>query len=126
MYQESAVAGAFKECASCGTTWTDLNDFLEDPAIRVVGYQAHFEILEAGLLLFNHNCGNTLALYLTQVAGLYGGMIFRRCRRDAGSAPEFCLYDEVLRPCPVLCECAFVDEILRIISLWPKREEQFV
>jgi len=52
----------FKICPKCEQEWDDLNEFLADSNIELVGYQAHFEELTAGLLMFNHSCGTTFAL----------------------------------------------------------------
>lgn len=124
MNQECAVETAFKECANCETFWTDREDFLEDPAIQLVGYQAHFEELETGLFLFNHVCGNTLALYAGQFTDLYTGPVFTDCKRGCEECPEYCLHGENLQPCPVRCECAFVRETLHLVKNWPKRGDQ--
>jgi len=124
MDQECAVDTAFKECASCETTWLERRDFLEDPDIKVVGYQVHFEDLQTGLFLFNHHCGNTLALHAAQFTDLYKGPVFKVCKQNTDECPDYCLHEDELRPCPVRCECAFVRETLRIVNHWPKQEEQ--
>lgn len=115
---------AFKVCANCENSWSNREDFLEDPAIRLVGYQAHFEELETGLFLFNHACGNTLALHAAQFTDLYEGPVFKNCKHGSEECPGYCFHAADLRPCPVRCECAFVRETLHRVNHWPKQGDQ--
>ena len=51
----------FKRCQVCNRTWITRLEFLEDATLHLAGYQVDFEELVAGLFLFNHACGATLA-----------------------------------------------------------------
>jgi len=106
----------FKKCHKCNFKWKDRNEFIDDKRTNIIGYQAHFEHLEAGLFLFNHDCGTTLALEVHHFKDLYNGEIFQENKRGSEECPGYCLRTSELRPCPAKCECAFVREIIQIIK----------
>jgi hypothetical protein len=112
----------FKECSSCGNQWFARDDFLEDPAIEIIGYQVNFDNLLAGTFLFNHSCGATLSFPVRYFNGLYEGTIFKERITGSDNCPEYCLYEDQLDNCSARCECAFVRNIIDIIKKWPKRE----
>ena len=113
----------FKKCSACGFVWSDRNDFLGDPDIALIGYQAYFKHLTAGLFLFNHECKGTLAIYAMVFADLYDGPIFTERMTDEPECSGNCFHESDLRPCPNQCECAFVREIIQKINNWPKRSK---
>lgn len=103
----------FKTC-SCGAEWADREAFLSDPDIQLVGYQADFEELQLGLILFNHrSCRTTLALRVSVFRDLYDGPVFETRATGGPDCPGYCLHTGNLNPCPALCECAFVRAILQ-------------
>ena len=110
----------FKTCRSCLFKWGDLNDFLGDPEIKIIGYQVNYDDLSAGVFLFNHSCGNTLGLPVRSFNGLYEGPVFRERAKGTAECPEYCLYQDQLDRCQVRCECAYVRDIIYIIRNWPK------
>ncbi len=111
----------FRRCTSCAAEWPAREDFLGDPDVHVMGYQAHFEELEAGLFLFNHAaCGTTLALPVSAFTDLHGGGVFRERKTGSPDCLGYCLRREELGPCPASCECAYVREVLQLIRRWPK------
>ena len=113
-------APPFKICPKCRFMWCDRQDFLEDPHIEIVGYQAHFEELKEGLFLFNHSCKGTLSIHAARFEDLYDGPIFAERATGGPECPGFCLHKDELAPCTAKCECAYVREIIRIIREWPK------
>lgn len=115
----------FKQCDVCGKMWPFRQEFLDDPTIRLIGYQVSFKELAGGLLLFNHACGTTLALKVRECGDLYDGPIFTERRTGEDDCPTYCLHPEELRACPAVCECAYVRELLQIILQWPKPTPQF-
>jgi hypothetical protein len=60
----------FKKCSLCGKEWPSAKDFLDDPGVKLNGYQGHLRMnlvgLPAkGLLVFTHiidDCGTTIAI----------------------------------------------------------------
>ncbi|MBM4147507.1 MAG: hypothetical protein FJ224_00475 [Lentisphaerae bacterium] len=111
-------AAVFRTCQGCGFSWKTRRDFVLDPAIHIVGYQANFVNLDAGCFLFNHmtgRCGTTLALNVAAFSDLYAGPVFlERATRTAACAGH-CLHSDNMEPCPARCECAYVREILQMI-----------
>jgi len=111
---------AFKICPNCGCNWETRREFLADPKIRLIGYQAHFKKLEAGIFLFNHACRGTLALRCGDFRDLYHGEIFAERATGGAQCPGHCLHKDNLLRCPGQCECSYVREIIQIIRDWPK------
>lgn len=116
----------FKECTSCGRPWNTREDFLEDRNVALVGYQAIYLELTAGLFLFNHlevGCLTTLAIPAALFWDLYEGAIFEERLLNTPRCAGHCLHSDDLKPCPNKCECAFVREILQIVKAWHKRQD---
>lgn len=111
----------FKQCPNCGYEWPLRRDFLEDPQLKLVGYQVNYKALSTGIVLFNHNCKGTLAIYAEDFRDLYEGPVFTQKATGSPACPGRCLREDDLGPCPVQCECAYVREILQEIKAWPKR-----
>ena len=110
----------FKKCRNCGFEWPSRQDFLDDPMLEIVGYQAHFEELTAGLFLFNHSCHGTLAVPAGHFKDLYDGPVFTQRAAGTKECPGHCLHEDDLDLCPVHCECNYVREIIQTIRHWPK------
>ncbi|MDZ4198482.1 MAG: hypothetical protein U1E27_04260 [Kiritimatiellia bacterium] len=109
----------FKVC-SCGARWSTREEFLKDPSIQLVGYQADFEDLRLGLFLFNHSaCRTTLALPAGLFRDLYDGPIFVKRATGGPTCQGYCLHRDNLDPCPAECECAYVREILQRLRKKP-------
>jgi hypothetical protein len=107
----------------CNEVWATRQAFLSDPRLTVVGYQADFEDLEAGLFLFNHReagCGTTLGVEAGRFLDLAAGPIYRQSLRDTEECPEYCLRLDDLEPCPAHCECAYVRDLLQVVRNWKK------
>ena len=114
----------FKQCGLCNEIWMNYNDFLSDPQLKLIGYQASFDELETGLFMFHHTCKNTLAIPTRDLTCLYDGPIFQERATGTDECPEYCLQQYNLDPCPVECECAYVREVLQIAKKWPKKNGQ--
>ncbi len=110
----------FKICPVCKHIWKTRNDFLDDPDVRIVGYQVHFEELTGGLFLFNHSEQATMTVRAGEFIDLYNGPMFADRLTGADECPGYCLKECELRPCPNKCDCAFVREMIQIIKTWPK------
>jgi len=116
----------FKRCPNCGYKWPTREELLIDPDIELLGYQVNFERLKAGIILFNHTCKGTLALYVTDFADLYTGPIFTQRATGSEQCPGHCLHQDDFRPCPAKCECAYVRHILQKLKNWPKCKDAVV
>jgi len=111
----------YKKCTMCDFIWERQEDFLRDPTLNVIGYQADFKDLQAGFFLFDHKCRTTLAIPAKAFHNLYDGPIFAERHTGEEDCPSYCLLPKELRPCPAQCECAYVREILQIVKDWPKK-----
>ena len=111
----------FKKCSCCASPWLDRDEFLQDDAIDLVGYQANFIKLELGYFLFNHlTCQSTIAIPAGQFKDLYDGPIFAAKLTGSESCPGYCLNEASFDLCSEKCECAYVREIMKLIREWPK------
>lgn len=104
----------------CGWQWDTRGDFLGDPGLELIGYQACFTELTAGYFLFNHTCKGTLAVLVEVMVDLYAGPVFESCKTGTSECPQHCLNKGDLGPCTVQCKCAHVRELLQIVRRWPK------
>jgi len=111
----------FKRCSLCGEIWATRAELLEDPEISLVGYQAYTDDVSQGLLLFNHGCGTTLALEVTEFHDLHEGVVYSERLVGTSACPGRCLDDRDLEPCPNHCAGAWVRDVLQRIRRWPKR-----
>ena len=113
----------FKICPSCNQSWDSREEFIADPSLELVGYQAHFKNLEQGLFLFNHlSCKSTISVKSGKFADLYHGPLYKKNLLGTDSCPEYCLFKTNLEACPVKCECTYVRDILQIIKAWKKSD----
>lgn len=117
---DSAFEGLYRKCPHCGYIWPSQAMFLADPSLILAGYQVRFDDLGAGLFLFNHACGTTMAITSDDFRHLYNGPIYPERRTGTEACPRYCLNKEELRPCGADCECAYVREVLQLIKGWKK------
>jgi hypothetical protein len=112
----------FKKCPNCDFEWDSRESFLKDANISIIGYQAHFEELTLGLLLFNHSCKTTLAIRAGAFRDLYDGPVFAKRATGSEACRGYCLNRYELQQCDVQCECAYVRKIIQIVKNWPKEQ----
>lgn len=105
----------FKQCKICLSRWASREDFISDPDVVLIGYQANFVEVEKGVFLFNHSCGGTMSISVLNFAVLYNGPIYRERKTGTESCPGYCLHRNVFKPCPAKCECAYVLKILELL-----------
>jgi hypothetical protein len=110
----------FKSCPNCHQEWASRSCFLCDPGLELIGYQANFKAVKAGIFLFNHTCRGTLAIPAEAFIDLYNGPMFKERLNGHAQCPEHCLHEADLDPCPLQCECSFVRQVLQIVREWPK------
>ncbi|MDA8142263.1 MAG: hypothetical protein M0036_26755 [Desulfobacteraceae bacterium] len=110
----------FKKCNTCGYQWQSREQWLRDPTLKLVGYQANFNQLKTGIFLFNHHCRTTLALLAADFEDLYTGPIFVERATGTEACPGHCLNKDNLDECPARCECSYIRHILQLIKNWPK------
>lgn len=116
---------SFKECTTCGTIWKERAEALSDPTFRFVGYDPDYRELQGGLFLFNHEvegCNTTLVIKTEDLADLHTDPVFATCDHESDDCEEFCLRGGDPETCHHECDCAFVEEISRLVREWPKRK----
>lgn len=113
----------FKKCTKCGFAWPKRETFLSDPNLRMIGYQASLGELMAGLFLFNHDCGTSLAILASDFRDLYDGPIYKERLDNTQECGGHCLHKGDLGPCPAKCQCAYVREIVQVILNWPRQQQ---
>lgn len=111
----------FKRCSLCGWSWATRADFLGDPEVRLIGYQAFTEDVAQGFLLFNHRCGTTLALEVLNFQDLHEGVVYSERLAGTPACPQRCFDEKDLEPCPNRCAGAWVRDVLQRVRHWPKR-----
>jgi hypothetical protein len=119
---EAAEATPFKRCTICSDTWDTRADFLGDPRISMIGYQAFLDAPSQGMYLFNHEpCGTTLAVKVSSFEDLYSGPVYSQRLTDL----ETCRCPRVddLNPCDRKCSCAWVRQLMQKIRGWEKRQD---
>ncbi|MFC1766076.1 hypothetical protein ACFL6U_28860, partial [Planctomycetota bacterium] len=80
--------------------------------------------LTAGLFVFRHLCGSTIAVKAEAFMDLCEGPFFKENRAQTAGCPEYCLTRNELRPCPNECECASVRELLPILNNYRDKVNQ--
>ena len=111
----------FKMCPKCAYTWKTREDFLEDPSICLIGFQASFEETESGYYLFNHSlrgnpCDTTLAMEVEVFLSLLTRTMFTDIKAKTPICEMHCSNVEDLSICPVECKNAFAREIMQTFS----------
>jgi hypothetical protein len=112
----------FKKCHTCGHVWPSREQWLCDPSLKLIGYQANFKAVKTGIFLFNHRCRTTLALQAADFEDLYDGPIYVERATGTKECPGHCLHKDNFEACPARCECAYVRHILQLIKNWPKEK----
>ena len=111
----------FKICTKCAYTWRDIDDFLKDPTICLVGFQASSMETESGYYLFNHNlaenqCDTTLAVEVEVFLSLHKKTMFTDIKFGSPRCEAHCTRVDDLSQCPVECKNAVAREIMQAFS----------
>ena len=119
--EENLKMNPFKICSKCSYTWRVRDDFLEDPSICLVGFQASSIESESGYYLFNHildgnRCDTTLAVEVEAFLSLHKGTMFADIKFESPLCEEHCTRVEDLSQCPVECKNAVAREIMQVFS----------
>jgi len=59
---EKKTRHPFKTCGSCRKSWEHWQDFVLDPGVRLLGFQAIENLPDANLVVFEHKCGSSISL----------------------------------------------------------------
>ncbi|MBN2713501.1 MAG: hypothetical protein JXR97_13860 [Planctomycetes bacterium] len=113
----------FREC-TCGKVWTTRDEFLSDPDISIIGYQARLESITEGIFLFNHlpedgSCSSTIAFYVADFEDLSRN-VYETSSYGSSECEGHCLRMEDLERCNAHCSNAYIREIAVRIKEWKK------
>ena len=64
------AASFFQICGSCRRRWRSWNDFVLDPAVRLLGMQVQTDRSDINLLVFEHDCGTSISILTRRLSGL--------------------------------------------------------
>ncbi len=111
----------FKICPKCSYTWKARDDFLADPCLCLVGFQADFKETEFGHYLFNHiladdRCNTTLAVEVDDFLSLYKGHMFAEVKFGSPACEEHCGNVDDLSQCSIECKNAVARKIMQPFS----------
>ena len=96
----------FQKCGSCGQMWNQWPDFILDPDVRLLGFQAMPGMPDANLLIFVHACGSTISILAKRLRHILPGS------DQAGELPslfgtdtcnKYCRFIENLETCDRHC-----------------------
>ena len=108
----------FKQCRVCLRCWEELTNFVTDRSLEVNGYQASFDDVEEGLILFTHleeGCHTTLAVRAGELKKLYSGPKYEMRNTGKESCEGHCLNTGDVGPCAAECDMRWVREVLQIL-----------
>jgi hypothetical protein len=94
------------------------DDFLKDPSICLVGFQASSIETESGYYLFNHilkknQCDTTLAVEVEAFLSLHKGTMVTDIKFGSPQCEAHCTRLDDLSQCPVECKNAVAREIMQ-------------
>ena len=102
----------------CKTCWASRDDFLNDDAVELAGYQANFKNLDEGYFLFNHmakGCGTTIAIEVASMMDLYDGPVYETSKLGSDQCSGYCLTVDNFQRCEQPCRNARVREVMAVI-----------
>lgn len=59
---DPAADRSFKRCGACGRRWGSWEEFVADPAVKLLGLQAVPTVPDASVLVFEHRCGGSISV----------------------------------------------------------------
>lgn len=113
----------FRKCTGCNELWGDRGEFLSDPMISFLGYQATFDNMGMGYFLFNHlerKCLTTIAIPTDMfldlcVPGKHDvDLPIEKCH-------ENCTHHGDFKACTRQCQYGCLKEIIQNIKKWKKQ-----
>jgi hypothetical protein len=115
----NATAGRpFAACGSCRRRWPSWDEFVLDPAVRLLGLQAVITVPDANLLVFEHGCGSSVSVLTKRIRHLLppvdGAAL--ASLRGTEHCPGHCLSLADLAACDRPCVNARDRELIRIVQ----------
>ena len=112
----------FKTCSKCGFVWPERASFLIDPNLRLIGYQADFEELMAGIFLYSTTFAKRLSPLEQTTSKIYttARCLLKGWKAVTSAGVTVCtkmIYAHIPRNVNV----QYVREIVQVILNWPKQ-----
>jgi hypothetical protein len=121
------AAGAFQICGSCGRAWPTWDEFVVDPAVRLLGLQAVIDYPDINLVVFEHGCGSSISILSRRLRHLLPepttpAPTVRLLKTD--QCQGHCLVLEDLEPCDAPCSNARDRELIRLVLSLKNQAQQ--
>ncbi len=112
--------GPFKRCGACGQAWRTWEDFVGDPAVKLLGLQAVPTVPDASVLVFEHRCGSSISVLTRRLHHLLPADDPTRAwpsLRGTDECARHCFSLEDHAPCDRHCRNARDRELLAVVQL---------
>ncbi len=105
--ESSTSSAPFQKCGSCSSTWNLWTDFILDPGIRLLGFQAISELPDANLIVFEHRCGSTISILAKRLRPLFpeiaNATSISQVLYDSDACNHYCRHVENIEVCDRPC-----------------------
>jgi len=112
------TAAPFQICGACKQAWPEWEQFVRDPAVRLLGLQFGPSHPEINLLVFEHGCGSSISILARRLRHVLPGPAPdgpRSNLRGTDQCRGHCLHLEDLEACEAPCTNAGDRELLRLV-----------
>jgi hypothetical protein len=108
----------FVACGSCRDRWPSWDEFVIDPAVRLLGLQAVLTVPDANLLVFEHGCGSSVSVLAKRIRHLLPPHVGEPLPSLRGTehCPGHCLSLADLEACDRPCTNARDRDLIRIVQ----------
>ncbi len=98
----------FQKCGSCSKSWKLWSDFVLDPGIRLLGFQAIAEFPDANLIVFEHRCGSTISILAKRLRPMFPEIqsepAVSQVLYDSEACNQYCRHIENIELCDRPCD----------------------
>jgi len=120
------AAHPFQICGACRRTWSTWDNFVLDPAVRLLGLQAVITNPDINLLVFEHDCGSSISILSRRLRHLLpepeaGEPTARLLGTD--QCRGHCLRLEDLEACDAPCSNARDRKLILLVQLLKKEAD---
>ncbi len=108
----------FKVCNGCGKRWQTAEQFILDPSLQLVMYQAVFGEVEYGLFVLTHDvpeCQSSISVSV----GMFRGLVPRDHQESGFLDPKCedrCFSQMDLAPCNVDCSMKWARDVMQCLK----------
>lgn len=115
--QKQGQVSPFMTCSTCGKQWQSRDQFVDDPNIKIIGFQVNLEAPDNSLYLFNHNqpedsCGSTISIHVSHFLDMYDGPIYNEIKFGSETCRKHCFKINDMERCNNSCRNAVAREVM--------------